>query len=71
MTKSLGGRVVLIVDQAEQIEASAQRAARAAGFAIVCVPYGYNHGNDIRDSGPDLVVNELTELAQLFDRELK
>ncbi len=47
------------------------RAARAAGFGIVCVPYGYNHGNDIRDSGPDLVVNELAELAQLFDRELK
>ena len=47
------------------------RAARAAGFAIVCVPYGYNHGNDIRDSNPDLVVDNLTELAELFDRELK
>jgi phosphoglycolate phosphatase len=42
------------------------RAARAAGFAIVCVPYGYNHGQDIRDSRPDLVVDNLTELITLF-----
>ena len=42
------------------------RAARAAGFAIVCVPYGYNHGRDIRDSAPDLVVDNLTELVQLL-----
>jgi len=41
-------------------------AARAAGFGIVCVPYGYNHGNDIRDSSPDLVVENLLELAQLL-----
>ena len=42
-------------------------AARAAGFAVVCVPYGYNHGKDIRDSDPDLVVDELTELAAYFN----
>lgn len=42
-------------------------AARAAGFGIVCVPYGYNHGRDIRDSAPDLVVEELTALARLFN----
>jgi phosphoglycolate phosphatase len=42
------------------------KAARAAGFGIVCVPYGYNHGNDIRDSSPDLVVENLIELANLF-----
>ena len=42
-------------------------AARAAGFGIVCVPYGYNHGLDIRDSNPDLVVGDLLELAQLLD----
>jgi len=41
-------------------------AARAAGFAIVCVPYGYNHGADIRDSNPDLVVENLKHLADLF-----
>ncbi len=43
------------------------KAARAAGFGIVCVPYGYNHGKDIRDAGPDLVIDDLTELAALFD----
>lgn len=42
------------------------KAARAAGFSIICVPYGYNHGNDIRDSRPDLVVENLIELKQMF-----
>ena len=42
------------------------KAARAAGFNIVCVPYGYNHGNDIRDSSPDLVVENLIELNDMF-----
>ena len=41
-------------------------AARAAGFAIVCVPYGYNHGVDIKNSSPDLIVQNLIELAELF-----
>ena len=41
-------------------------AARAAGFAIVCVPYGYNHGIDIARSSPDLIVNNLQELAAMF-----
>ena len=41
-------------------------AARAAGFAVVCVPYGYNHGLDIRDSNPDLVIDNLTGLIKLF-----
>jgi len=42
------------------------KAARAAGFNIICVPYGYNHGNDIRDSDPDLVVENLIELNEMF-----
>jgi len=44
------------------------QAARAAGFNVVCVPYGYNHGNDIRDSHPDLVVENLIELNEMFAR---
>jgi len=44
------------------------QAARAAGFSVVCVPYGYNHGNDIRDSHPDLVVENLIELNEMFAR---
>ena len=42
------------------------KAARNAGFQVVCVPYGYNHGHDIRDAEPDLVINSLAELKNLF-----
>ena len=38
------------------------KAARAAGFRIVCMSYGYNHGLDIRDFGPDAVIDSLVEL---------
>ena len=41
-------------------------AARRAGFAVVCLPYGYNHGKDIRDSNPDAVINTLDELPALL-----
>ena len=43
------------------------KAARAAGFGIICVPYGYNHGNNISDSKPDRVVDNLIEIADLFE----
>ena len=42
------------------------KAARAAGFQIVCVSYGYNHGRDIRETNPDAVIDSLTELSKLF-----
>lgn len=42
------------------------RAARAAGFAIVCLSYGYNHGGDIRDAEPDAVIDSLLELKGLL-----
>jgi len=38
------------------------KAARAAGFAIVCMSYGYNHGADIRMENPDLVLDRLDAL---------
>jgi phosphoglycolate phosphatase len=38
------------------------KAARAAGFSIACVPYGYNHGQDIRLAEPDLVIENLAAL---------
>ena len=41
------------------------RAARAAGFAIVCLTYGYNHGRDIREAAPDAVIDALVELRGL------
>jgi phosphoglycolate phosphatase len=42
------------------------KAARAAGFAIICVPYGYNHGVDIREAKPDLIINSINELPELL-----
>ena len=45
------------------------RAARAAGFKIVCTSYGYNHGEDIRDSDPDAVIDSFIELRDLLAAE--
>ena len=53
---------LLIGDSANDV-----KAARAAGLRIVCVSYGYNHGNDIRDSRPDAVIDSMAELPMLFD----
>ena len=41
-------------------------AARAANMPILCVTYGYNHGNDIADSSPDMLVDSLVEMIELF-----
>jgi phosphoglycolate phosphatase len=50
---------VLVGDSANDVAA-----ARAAGMPVICVPYGYNHGHDIRESHPDQVVESLAELPQ-------
>jgi phosphoglycolate phosphatase len=42
------------------------QAARAAGFTIICVSYGYNHGQDIRSAYPDGVIDSLAELPALI-----
>lgn len=42
------------------------KAARAAGFGIICMSYGYNHGIDIRDMNPDAVVDSMTEIPALI-----
>ncbi len=56
-------QALLIGDSANDV-----KAARAAGFRIVCVSYGYNHGDDIRASLPDAVIDSLAELPTLFER---
>ena len=43
------------------------KAARAAGFDIICMSYGYNHGEDIRDYNPDAVVDSMDEVKGLID----
>jgi len=53
---------LLIGDSANDV-----KAARAAGFGVVCVSYGYNHGDDIRASMPDAVIDSLAELPTLFE----
>ncbi len=42
-------------------------AARAAGFQIVCMSYGYNHGEDIRNYHPDAVLDSMDELPALLE----
>ena len=39
------------------------KAARAAGFDIICMSYCYNHGNDIADENPDLVIDSMSQLS--------
>jgi phosphoglycolate phosphatase len=43
------------------------KAARAAGFGIVCMSYGYNHGRDIREAEPDAVMDSLVEIRDLLE----
>lgn len=43
------------------------KAARAAEFSIVCMSYGYNHGEDIRDYNPDAVVDSMAEIKDIID----
>ena len=43
-------------------------AARAAGFQIICMSYGYNHGVDIRDANPDAVVDSMLEIFPLLEQ---
>lgn len=42
------------------------QAARAAGFQIICMSYGYNHGEDIRRYEPDAVIDSMAELKDLI-----
>ncbi len=43
------------------------KAARAAGFQIVCMSYGYNHGVDVRTANPDAVIDSMVELKNLLE----
>ena len=40
-------------------------AARAAGFDIICMSYGYNHGEDIRDYNPDAVIDSMAQVKDI------
>lgn len=45
------------------------QAARAAGFQIVCVSYGYNHGADIRTANPDAVIDSFAQLSDVISEK--
>lgn len=55
------GQSMMIGDSVSDVKAS-----RAAGFSIVCMSYGYNHGADIRSAEPDAVIDSFAELEGLF-----
>lgn len=40
--------------------------ARNAGCPVVCVPYGYNHGQPIHQAQPDAVIDSLAALPDLL-----
>ncbi len=42
-------------------------AARAAGFNIFCMSYGYNHGEDIQNYNPDVVMDSFLELPNYLE----
>jgi len=50
-------QVLMIGDSSNDVEA-----ARRAGVDCIVVSYGYNHGENILDCQPQLVVDDLTEL---------
>jgi phosphoglycolate phosphatase len=53
--------LLLIGDSANDTQA-----ARAAGCHVFCVPYGYNHGRDVRELDSDAVVGGLLEANTLI-----
>ncbi len=44
------------------------QAGRAAGFSVVCVSYGYNHGQDINLAKPDAVIDSFINLPSIFEK---
>lgn len=55
------GRALMVGDSISDV-----KAARAAGFQVICVSYGYNHGQDIRDAHPDAVIDSMARLSVLL-----
>ena len=41
-------------------------AARAAGYAIICVPYGYRRCADPQDLGADALIDSIAQLPAIF-----
>lgn len=54
-------QALMIGDSRNDIEA-----ARAARIPVVCVPYGYNHGRDVREYHPDRLIERFGDLLTLL-----
>ena len=61
-----GDTLLAAVSRRPHATADDVAAARAAGFQVICVSYGYNHGEDIRRYAPDAVIDSMAELASLL-----
>lgn len=55
--------MLLIGDSVNDVQA-----ARAAGCAVFCVPYGYNEGRDVRELDSDALVESLLDAANLIEK---
>ncbi len=55
-------RVVMVGDSLADVEA-----AKALPCPVVCVDYGYNYGQDIRDAGAALVVSSLLDFCDWLE----
>ena len=43
------------------------QAARAAGFRVFCVPYGYHNGLRVEDLNADLIIDSLADLSSVLE----
>lgn len=56
-------RLLLVGDSLSDV-----MAARAAGCPVICVPYGYNHGEPVETLNVDAVIPDLTGMLPLIKR---
>ncbi len=57
-------RVLMVGDSKNDVQAAHNAGCRG----VVAVPYGYNHGEDIRAAKPDLVIDSLAELSAYLNK---
>ena len=60
---TIPSRMLLVGDSINDVTS-----ARHAGCPVFCVPYGYNHGQDIREASPDRMIESVSELPALLKR---
>jgi len=56
-------RSLMIGDSVNDVQA-----ARAAGFQVFCVPYGYLNGLRVEDLNADLIIDSLSDLPNILEK---